>query len=525
MKSAVVSRDAAPSPPPVRLHPLLRGLSSIWFGMTILALILVYSSIFSAVPAVCRTLELTEMQAFRHWLFVTLVVLFVLSLLSATFLRTRWTRLTAGTVLAHIGLLLLTGGALAYFGTKIEGNVLLWAPAIEVRARVENRSVVVAELRAAPGETWTGPIPHSGSAKLNFALLRVERTQAGDFQPAAADVSVRIADAAPRLVHLTAAPDDWQPVHETLDIRLATNAAETLFYDNETPALYFRDPAIGRELVRRIDHLPIHREHYLPAGDVLRDARGTAIPSRRDRPEINLLGLRIPTGWFEPWRMPIDVDSAGLPFTVRITGYVPYVVGLYPVGAGDGQERLEPVLEVRERRQSDAARARSAIRLQLTGRGPQGGWSATRWCLFSPYPRVEAHPVTIQVPGSDHPWELVYSRAEHDLGAAVAADKIGVTYFPGQHDIESFRSDIVVQRGDQRPQSGVVSTNRTLPIGRWTLFQSGFDFEQHWRYTILGVGNRVGMWPMNIGWIITTLGCLYAFYVKPVLLRRAKERM
>jgi hypothetical protein len=108
-----------------RRNPLIRLFSSIWLGVALLALIVVYSSVVSAFAPVRWALEMTEMQAFRHWTFVVLVVLFLLALFTATFLRTRWNRLNAGALTAHLGLLLLSVGALAYFGTKVEGDVLL----------------------------------------------------------------------------------------------------------------------------------------------------------------------------------------------------------------------------------------------------------------------------------------------------------------------------------------------------------------------------------------------------------------
>ena len=39
-------------------------------------------------------------------------------------------------------------------------------------------------------------------------------------------------------------------------------------------------------------------------------------------------------------------------------------------------------------------------------------------------------------------------------------------------------------------------------------------------YTILGVGNRNGVWTMLFGSVLSVIGMIYAFYVKPVLKRR-----
>ena len=396
----------------------------------------------------------------------------------------------------------------------------LEAPAIIVRAKVGGQSGTIGHFAATVGRTWSRLLPTS-----NVPLrLRVLDTQPrGSQAVGAATVSVQFGDAAPRQVQLTDAPDDWQSIHENLDLHLSTAPSQAYFYEDETPVLYFHDLAAGTEIARKIEHLPIHRDRYLTDQGLLRDTRGAEVPSKRTRPEVNWLGLTISTGWFEPWRMPIDVDSAGLPFTVRITGYVPCVADLRPKVTPDGRMQFEPILEPRDsRRVGMAPRSTSAIRLKITGRGAQAGWSESQWCVFTSYPDQGTQPIRIQVPGIDAVWDVVYSRARHELGAVLTARRVSATFFPGQRGVESYRSDITMQVNDAAPQPATVSTNQTLAIGRWTLFQSGFDFEEYWRYTVLGVGNRIGIWPMNIGWIIVTIGCLYAFYVKPVLLRRIK---
>lgn len=488
--------------------------------MTILALIFAYSSIVSALPPVRRALELTEMQAFSHWLFAALIVLFATSLLATTLLRTRWTLVNAGALTAHFGLLLLISGALAYFGTKVEGDVLLQSPAILVRAVIAGRQTTIARLPAQMNAFGSRELPHLGKR----LSLEVVRTRAGDLQPVAqADVRVQIDDSEPQVVRLSVS-DDWRSIHTGLDIRLVAFPPQTVFYDRETPALYIRNRAAAADVVRRIDGLPIYNERYLADGGVLRDTRGNEVPSTRVRPELRLLGLTIPTGWFEPWRMPITVNTDGLPFAIRITGYVPYVATMQNTLAPDGTARFEPVLEPRGSRRADlSARSASAIHVEITGRGEYAGWSETQWCRFNSYPDVDSQPIHVHVPGTNAIWELLYSRAPGNLGATLAGRMLSVTYFPGRRGIESYRSDFTVQDAEHgAPYEAVVSTNQTLKAGRWTLYQSGYSGQDHWSYTILGVGNRNGIWVMNVGWVVTTIGCLYAFYLKPVLRRRSK---
>ena len=62
----------------------------------------------------------------------------------------------------------------------------------------------------------------------------------------------------------------------------------------------------------------------------------------------------------------------------------------------------------------------------------------------------------------------------------------------------------------------------TMTIGNWTYFQSGAATD-NWSFTVLGVGNRNGIIPMGVGCVMITLGCLFAFYVKPILKRRQAQ--
>ncbi|MGE3182276.1 MAG: hypothetical protein AB7N71_11650, partial [Phycisphaerae bacterium] len=182
--------------------------------------------------------------------------------------------------------------------------------------------------------------------------------------------------------------------------------------------------------------------------------------------------------------------------------------------------KMMPVVEPLEsRRPNLAARSASAIRLALTGKDKWAGWSDSRWMVFSQYPDLDANPIVISPPGSDESWELVYSRVPHDLKATLVPGMLTVNFFPGRHSVESWRSDFIAIPAGDTPRPGAVYTNQTFPIGKLTLFQSGAA-RDHWQWTILGVGTRNGIWPMLLGCVMITLGCLYAFYVKPILQKR-----
>ena len=740
----IASLSNTPSQPTraTRANAIVRLFSSIWLGVTLLTLVVIYASVMSAIPMVRGSLEMTEMQAFRHWLFVSLIALFCVTLTVATIRRIRFNVVNLGVLMVHTGLIMLAVGCWIYFGTKVEGDLILFSPRVELLTN-DGRPVPNAKVLAEAGQSWESFMPAFGGA----VHMHVEQTRRGTFQPVAeATVSVHAGDTPARTVTLT--PDNPRAeISDRLAVRLAVSRPETQFYDDETPVIYFSEVGGDVNGSVPIEHLPIHRERYLDEGYVLNDADGTAMPSKRTRPELKLGGIAIPTGWFEDWRLPIPLNiPADVPFDVQVTGYVPYISGLvtrYASGgreanpvlelqlavaqqqitewlpANDPQQALletavpfefrwvettqerdaisqplagpdelyievldppvkqtvairageviqvegtpyeltikqlspswpmmtpgfegarspmasvdvtngeksynrtviqrfpqlsqdidetgqrhregpydanlilryrtsarewvtiigspnfdprivafaadgtmkswdvpvgqsqnvqlqgvsvavtphqiipnareieTPVLEPRETRRPNLARAASAVRLRFTGRGPAAGWSESRWCLYSQYPHVDVRPIRVSPAGSDHEWELKYSRAAVPLGAEIAAGKLSVDLFPGGMNVERWRSDYTVRYNDSSAAvAGAVYTNQTDQVGKWTLFQSGASAD-HWSYTILGVGNRRGIGTMAIGCLLITIGCMYAFYVKPVLRRRKMQQ-
>jgi hypothetical protein len=58
--------------------------------------------------------------------------------------------------------------------------------------------------------------------------------------------------------------------------------------------------------------------------------------------------------------------------------------------------------------------------------------------------------------------------------------------------------------------------------GSWLFFQAQWDPDGQ-RWTILGVGNRPGVNVMICGCVMIVSGVLYAFYAKPIIIRRMKR--
>lgn len=643
------SNAASDRPPVSATKRILRFVGSIRVGITLLVLILIYATIGSAVAPLRGILELSEMQVFQHWLFIALILGFTISLVTATLMRIRFNLINLGVWTVHTGLVTLVFGSFWYFWNKVEGTVLLISPRIQIVA-ADGRPLGV-DFLADKGEVWSETFPGLGGE------VRLEVLNAEDIGPEGlrqADVSVRIGERPEQIVTVAANSPKPASLGNGLALQLRTFPTQNEFLDSSQPALYYRPAGGGEYDMTPIDNLPLHRERYLETEGVLRDTMGREVPSKRTYPHADLGFAKLPTGWFEMWRMPIALETPNLPFDVRITGYVPYIARMEEAFSGGGatenpmvrvalstgRQRVErtlvafdperrligaqipvefrwlaggapelntlggqletlrqsapagrvivtagpnlaptlvtippqgppnivplrqdaaqriplanfpvdltllqfeqfarssarPVLEARDRRRPNLGREPSAVRLEFTGRGPLEGWQESRWVRFVAYPDLTdrakfgdlaSPPAAVQTPDGAS-YELVFSRARRDLGTTLIPGKLAVDFFPGRQSVESWRSDFYVAGAEgQGPQHAAVYTNQTHTVGPWTLFQANASGD-HWSWTGLGVGNRRGMWAMMLGSIMITAGCLYAFYVKPVLRRRRQERI
>src|SRR5262245_35704146 len=261
---------AAPAIPLRLRNPIVRFFASIRVGLVWLALILVYAIILSALPQVRGALELTEMQAFQHWFFVVLIVLFCTNLIVATLTRIRFNIVNLGVLTVHTGLLLLCGGAIWYFATKIEGDVLLRSPRIELFTIGTPNSRNVAELLAAKGQRWSATMPAFGGR----VALEVLETRGAEREPVReATVRISMGDQAPREVRLSVGDQPLAAVGDRLAVRLRTFPGADTFYDDETAALHYRrtDQPASTARVAALHALPLSRERYLDEGYTLRD--------------------------------------------------------------------------------------------------------------------------------------------------------------------------------------------------------------------------------------------------------------
>jgi hypothetical protein len=321
---------------------LIRYLSSIQFGVRILVLILLYACLASALPQLRGAVEMTEMQIFRHWVFAVLVGVFCFSLVLATIMRIPTSIVNAGVWTVHLGLLLLAGGAALYFATKIEGDALLISHSIQIVGTAGGQPRPIASLLAEPGESWSTVMPAFGGS-IDLQVTDVTRDASGI--PERARITATVGQAT-RQLNVTV-DDDAPLVDDRLVARLAPSEPVTTFFDRDVAALYVSKVGDATPTVLPIDTLPHYRERYVAGDEKIADAVGRAVPSNRTRPEVEFWGIRIPTTWFEAWRMPIDVPSDDLPFDVRVTGYLPYISRMESAFVESAEGPLNPAAAIR----------------------------------------------------------------------------------------------------------------------------------------------------------------------------------
>lgn len=303
--------------PTWRRNPLLRLFSSIKLGVTLMLIILAYASILSALPQVRGAIETSEMQAFAHWLFSAMIVLLCINLIVATLTRIRFTLINAGVLTVHAGILLLCGGGLYYFGTKVEGDVLLLSPRVEI----VNGDRVLAKFLPEVGQRWSQFMPAFGGNVAVEITAASPRESAG---PREVEITGNLGDTPPQVIRLNSASTVAQ-FGDRLTLRLVEFPAETQFFDRERAALYARPETAGQWKSAELVGLPMFRERYTDRGYKLDDMNNHVVESKRTWPHINIAGVSIPTGWFEPWRLPIRVDLPDAPFEIEINGFVPYL--------------------------------------------------------------------------------------------------------------------------------------------------------------------------------------------------------
>ncbi len=169
-----------------------------------------------------------------------------------------------------------------------------------------------------------------------------------------------------------------------------------------------------------------------------------------------------------------------------------------------------------------------------------------RWVEFSLYavdnarfalPRHPFHPARLKL-ADGREMEVLFSRERLPLKTEAALEDFVLTTHDGGYTGEqgSIRNYTSMIRFRDTPTASwtasvAVSVNDPVEHNGYWYFQAQWDPPEGpsarsqrgspgLNYTVLGVGNREGVWIQLSGCVIAVLGMAYAFYVKPVIIRR-----
>ncbi len=206
----------------------------------------------------------------------------------------------------------------------------------------------------------------------------------------------------------------------------------------------------------------------------------------------------------------------------------------------DPRSRLDPrpFVVPPERREREAAARLAMVKVELPGdAGPQTHWLPFHHWVADDASQAIGHvalePTPVTLPGGRRV-EILFSRTRRPLPAPVVLDDFEMTTHVGGFtgdtlSVLNWTSRVRFQTDGGWSEPLPVSVNHPREFGGLSYFQAQWDPPRAAQgygglsYTVLGVGNRLGVNVMLLGCCMTVLGMIYAFYVKPLIKRRRMQ--
>jgi hypothetical protein len=195
----------------------------------------------------------------------------------------------------------------------------------------------------------------------------------------------------------------------------------------------------------------------------------------------------------------------------------------------DFSQSVEPVPAAQRTREGGQSGAFQVIMAKVRS----GDWSKTvavPFTQFAEEPGVNWTDGEVNLPGTSSELELQLSNQFRWLPATITLDKFELVHYPGGNDSSMVQRDFKSYLTIDDTATGQFTrdvAHMNHPVyyanGEWTFFQAAWDADGQ-RWSILGIGNRPGVWTMTAGCVMIFLGLIYAFYIKPIIIRRMKVK-
>ena len=383
--------------PPLVALTLINLFSTVWFGITTLTLLFLYSSIGSSGAPISfaiweptawvniremRGLEMTEFEWFHWWPFKWLISILCLNMAIVTIRKIKFTLLTVGVWSIHTGVIVTVLGCLVYFSQKTEGDVLVSRRVVEIRAQGEEPVSMV----VTPSNSVTSGDTTYSISSINPSWELMSGDDSGTIAYAVT-ISVQgpeksfmrqlIADYPQYTEDIVQSNDPKQPmarakkvlgralVDESLEMSLQYDEQNT-FYVTQSGAMYLRELAedgtpVTPWIERPIKNLPRYND-YISTHDDVWETKGYPYATPLDPLAIAVS----PTNQNDP----IDDD-------IIVSGYLRYAyMDQKMKGGGDA---LFPVAWVTLRKGDEAQQAAELFAFDPASSTADTSLMAFRW--------------------------------------------------------------------------------------------------------------------------------------------------
>lgn len=132
----------------------------------------------------------------------------------------------------------------------------------------------------------------------------------------------------------------------------------------------------------------------------------------------------------------------------------------------------------------------------------------------------------VRIPGASAPLQLQLGFTCRPMPAALTLKRFDLVHYSGgvgdNGPYRDFRSTLEVIDPSGERDIAVASLNNPIYFdgGSWIFFQAAYDPDG--QSSTIGVGNRPGVYVMFAGCVMIVAGLIYAFYVKPIVIRHMK---
>ena len=121
------------------------------------------------------------------------------------------------------------------------------------------------------------------------------------------------------------------------------------------------------------------------------------------------------------------------------------------------------------------------------------------------------------------PVEIAFGPQCRLLGQSVRVVWADYVASPGSVMAQDYRCAVQVDDSGRR-RAGEISLNHPLRVGAYELSQgSWMPSGPNVRQIVLGVSSRPGLWLVYLGMILVSAGFPWAFWIKPMLLKRSQD--